>query len=236
MDPASSNALAKSPSRRRGRVMMSLIALATLGVLGLLAYAGLYASRTIYQLLGENRELREAITNLTREEQIGYAKVLGQETRDGTLYTRLLFVETARGDLTRRILEREYEIEGDVVHFDALIVKFGTEVVMDGKEKALYLWRRVYGENMNPADGFPIEVPGEAPARYADLSARLSLRDSELFWNEIWALSDDPDRLHRAGVRAVYGNVVYKRLQPGLIYVFKIDATGGVFPETVPAL
>lgn len=215
---------------------MSIIALATLGVLGLLAYAGLYASRTIYQLLGENRELKAAITNLTHEDQIGYAKVLSQEERDGRLYTKLLFVETARGDMTARILEREYEIEGDVVHFDALIVKFGPEVVMDGKERALYLWRRVYGEKMTPEQGFPIEEPGAPPARYADLSARLSLADRDLFWDEVWALSDDPERLAKAGVRAIYGNVVYKRVRPGLIYVFKIDATGGLFPEVVPAL
>jgi hypothetical protein len=216
--------------------MMSVVALATLGVLALFAYAGLYASKSIYELLGENRELKQAITNLTHEDQIGYARVLGQEERDGRLFTRLLFVVTARGDLTVRLIEKEYEIEGDVIHFDALIVRFGPEVVMDGKEKALYLWRRVYGEMMPPETGFPIEEPGAPPARYADLSARLSLRDRNLFWEEIWALSDDPERLRAAGVRAIYGNVVYKRLQPGLIYIFRIDATGGVFPEVVPAL
>lgn len=216
--------------------MMPLVGLATLAVLGIFAWAGLYASRTIYELLGENKELREAITNLTREEQIGYAKVLNQEERDGTLYTKLLFVETARGDMTRRIVEKEFEIEGDVVHFDAIIVRFGQEVVMEGEEKALYLWRRVYGENMSPSEGFAIEEPGAPPARYADLSAKLSLKDRELFWDEIWALSDDPDRLRDVGVRAIYGNVTYKRLQPGLIYVFKIDASGGVFPEVVPDL
>jgi hypothetical protein len=216
--------------------MVSIVALATLGVLALFAYAGLYASKTIYELLGENRELKQAITNLTHEDQIGYARVLSQEERDGRLFTRLLFVVTARGDLTVRLIEKEYEIEGDVIHFDALIVRFGPEVVMDGKERALYLWRRVYGEKLRPEEGFAIEEPGQPPARYADLSARLSLRDRELFWDEIWALSDDPDRLAAAGVRAIYGNVVYKRLQPGLIYIFRIDATGGVFPEVVPAL
>lgn len=216
--------------------MMPLVGIATLAVLGIFAYAGLYASRTIYELLGENKELREAITNLTREEQIGYAKVLEQEEREGKLFTKLLFVETARGDMTRRIVEKEFEIEGDVVHFDAIIVRFGQEVVMEGEEKALYLWRRVYGENMSPSEGYVIEEPGTPPARYADLSAKLSLRERELFWDEIWALSDDPDRLREAGVRAIYGNVTYKRLQPGLIYIFKIDASGGVFPEVVPDL
>lgn len=216
--------------------MMPLVGIGTLAVLGIFAYAGLYASRTIYELLGENKELREAITNLTHEDQIGYAKVISQEEREGRLFTKLLFVETARGDMTQRILEKEFEIEGDVVHFDAIIVKFGQEVVMDGEEKSLYLWRRVYGEKMNPEAGFPIEEEGTPPARYEDLSSKLSLEDRQMFWDEIWALSDDPERLREADVRAIYGNVVYKRLKPGLIYVFKIDASGGVFPEVVPAL
>lgn len=218
------------------KIVLSLFALTTLGVLGVFSYATFYASKTIFDLLTENKTLRRAITNLTQEEQIGYAKVLSQETRDGKLYTKLLFVETDREDKTVRILEKEYEIEGDIVFFDALIVRFGSQVVMDGREKALFLWRRVYGETMTPEQGFPIEAPGLAPARYAELCAKLSIRDTSLFWEEIWKLSDDPGRLSKAGIQAIYGNVVYKRLQPGLIYVFNIDASGGLYPQTVPDL
>ena len=205
-------------------------------ILGILAIATFYASKTIYDLLGENKELKKAITNLTEESQIGYAKVLEQKEEDGKLYTRLLFVETARNDPTKRILEREYTIEGDVVHFDALIVKFDSKVVMDGTERALYLWRRVYGEKMPPELGYPIETEGTTPQRYADISARLSLKDRELFWSEIWNLSNDPERLKTAGVRAIDGSVVYKKLQPGLIYIFKISSTGMLTSEVVPAL
>ncbi|MHC5200207.1 MAG: hypothetical protein ACYSO1_08890, partial [Planctomycetota bacterium] len=38
-------------------------------------------NKTIDQLLSENKELRTAITNLSQEEKIGYAKILSQETR-----------------------------------------------------------------------------------------------------------------------------------------------------------
>lgn len=214
----------------------TLMVIVGLAVVGLLAWAALYASRSIFELLGENKTLRQSISNLTEETQIGYAKVIEQTERDGRLYTRLIFVETDRKDETVRLLEKEYEIEGDIIHFDALIVKFGSQLVMDGRERALYLWRRVYGEQMRPADGFPIDEPGGEPARYRDLCARLSVRDREMFWSEIWALADDNNRLREAGVRAIYGNVVYKRLRPGFIYSFKIDNQGALFPETVPAL
>src|SRR5262249_5997594 len=156
-----------------------------------------------------NKTLKQAITNLTEEHQIGYAKVISQDREDGRLVTRLLFVETDRADESRRILEKEYEIEGDVVFFDALIVRFGSQVVMDGKAKSLYLWRRVYGEMMPPTGGLRIEQEGREPARYSGVFNKLPIRNRELFWSEVWQLSNDPDRLKTAGVNAIYGSVVY---------------------------
>jgi len=44
-----------------------------------------YSAKTIHELLAENKHLKQAITNLTREEQIGYAKVIAQETTNGRL-------------------------------------------------------------------------------------------------------------------------------------------------------
>jgi hypothetical protein len=60
---------------------------------------------TIQQLLNENKQLKAAITNLTAEEQIGYAKVIKQETKEGKLWTTLRFVETARDDKLKKIVE-----------------------------------------------------------------------------------------------------------------------------------
>ena len=193
-----------------------------------------YRAMTIHQLLAENKHLKQAISNLTAEEQIGYAKVISQERRDGRVLTTIKFVETARDDKLKKILEKEYTIEGDIVHFDALIVKFGDKVVMDGREKALYLWRRVYGERTAPEDGFPIEQPGAEPQRYNDLFKILPTRHRELFWSNIWDLANESDKLRQHDVRAVYGNVVYSRLRPGLVYIFKISSAGQVYPEVVP--
>jgi cell division protein FtsB len=193
-----------------------------------------YGAVTIHKLLAENKQLKQAITNLTQEDQIGYAKVTTQETKDGILLTTIKFVETARDDKLKKILEKEYSIEGDIVHFDALIVKFGDKMVMDGKAKALYLWRRVYGEKMAPEDGFAIEEPGAEPKRYSDLLAALPVRQRQLFWSSIWDLANDPEKLKEYDIKAIYGNVVYSRLRMGLIYVFKISSTGQVYPEIIP--
>ncbi|MHC4536434.1 MAG: hypothetical protein ACYS6K_20995 [Planctomycetota bacterium] len=203
----------------------------------LVAYLGrgfYYGAKTIHQLLAENKQLKQAITNLTREEQIGYAKVINQQTIDEKLFTTIKFVETARDDKLKTILEKEYTIEGDIIHFDALIVKFGNKMVMDGTTRALYLWRRVYGEKMAPEEGFVIEQPGTEPQRYRDLLKVLPVKQSQMFWSNIWDLANDQKKLKEYDIEAVYGNVVYTRLSKGLIYVFKIDSTGQVTPETVP--
>ncbi|MGA2094050.1 MAG: hypothetical protein ABSH16_11705 [Sedimentisphaerales bacterium] len=217
--------------------------ISTLALLAVVLVAAGYFGRgwlsreiTIQQLLNENKQLKGAITNLTAEEQIGYAKVLKQETKEGILWTTLRFVETARDDKLKKIVEKDYTIEGDIVHFDALIVKFDNKMVMDGRERALYLWRRVYSEKMAPQDGFPVESPGVEPARYADLLARLPIKQRELFWSSIWNLANDVEKLKEYGITAVYGNVVYSQLKEGLIYVFKISPTGQLYPEIVPAM
>jgi hypothetical protein len=219
------------------RRIITLIALVPLGIglvyVGRAVYEG---TATIRQLLTENKQLKQAITNLTAEEQIGYAKVVRQETRDGKLFTTLRFVETDRDDKLRKILEKEYTIEGDIVHFDALIVKFGSQMVLDGKARAMYLWRRVYGEKMSPEQGFAIEQLGQEPARYEDMLKLLPVQYRKLFWEHIWDLADNPESLRQYGIEAVYGNAVYTRLRLGVIYVFQITSSGQVYPQVVPEL
>ncbi|MGE4490639.1 MAG: hypothetical protein AB7E95_13950 [Kiritimatiellales bacterium] len=215
------------------RILFGLLALvAVIFISGTL----FYGTKTVHDLLGENKKLKAAIATLTQEDQIGCAKVLKQETRDGKLYTTLRFIETARGNPLETVLQKEVEIEGDIIHFDALIVTFSSQAVIDGKERSLYLWRRVYGDTQAPADGFAIEEPGAEPARYAGLLSRLRMKDQKTFWSAIWDLANDPEALQQHGIKAIYGNAVYKKLRPGLIYVFKISPTGQLIPETVPDL
>jgi hypothetical protein len=196
---------------------------------------GLYHhAMTLHELLTENRQLKQAIHNLTEEDQIGYAKVLSQRTEDGRVLTTIRFVETARDDKTKVILQKECIVEGDVIHFDALIVKFEDQMVMDGKARALYLWRRIYGETTPPEAGTPIEEPGTEPKRYDGWLQALPLPHQCLFWSSIWDLANDPEKLRQYGIKALYGNAIYSQFRPGLIYVFKINPVGHLYVEVIP--
>ena len=213
--------------------LFTLLALALAG--GIYLAMGFYhGAVTLHEMLTENKQLKQAISNLTFEDQIGYAKVVDQNVVDGRLMTKLLFVQTSPVDKFHKIMEKQYAIEGDVVYFDAMIVKFQDQMVIEGQTRAMYIWRRVFGEKMAPGEGFSIEKPGLEPERYKDLLSMLSDDEQQVFWRGLWELAEDPDRLEQYGIRAVYGNAVYTRLRPGLIYIFKITAAGQVFREVIP--
>ncbi len=220
----------------RGKIRLFSFGVATLLVaVAVFVGPGLYRNAmTIHQLLTENKQLKQAISNLTEEDQIGYAKVLSQRTENGRKLTTIRFVETARDDKTKVILQKECTVEGDVIHFDALIVQFEDKMVMDGKARALYLWRRIYGETTPPRDGSAIEEQGAEPKRYAGLLKVLPIEQQQLFWTSIWDLANDPEKLRQYGIKAIYGSVVYDQFRPGLIYVFKINPVGHLYPEIVP--
>lgn len=220
--------------RKKLRVLPLVLIVAAFVGMGYLAREPYKAVATIHELLVENKQLKQAITNLTGEDQIGYAKVIAQKTEGGELFTTVKFVETARDDKLKTILEKEYTIAGDIIHFDALIVKFGSKMVMDGKTRALYLWRRIYGEKMAPEQGFAIEEPGAEPQRYSDLLEALPIEQRQMFWSNIWDLANDTEKLAEYDIEAIYGNAVYSRLKEGLIYIFKMTPTGHFYPEIVP--
>ncbi|MHC4688647.1 MAG: hypothetical protein ACYS5F_03250 [Planctomycetota bacterium] len=174
-------------------ILLVLLALIFLG-------RGFFSTATtIHQLLTENKQLKQAITNLTVE-------------------------------------EKEYKIVGDIIHFDALIIKFGDQMVMDGRQKSLYLWRRIYSENIAPENGLLIEQPGTEPQRYAEFFELLPEKQRNMFWTSIWKLAHNPEMLKEYDIEAVYGNVLYSKLRPGYIYFFKISPSGQLYPQIKPDL
>jgi len=224
------------------KILAALFSLPKIIILLLLAAAAVYFARGVYrggtavkEILWENVKLKQAITNLTDAGKIGYAKVLSQtkDQQGRILLTTLKFVETARDNELQIILEKEFAIPGDIVHFDALVVKFGDKMVMDGRKKSLYLWRRIYGEQTPPDQAFPVEQPGLAPRRYENLLAELPAEQSSTFWQAIWDLANDPAKLQQYDIEAIYGNVTYTKLQPGLVYIFRITAAGQIYPEVM---
>lgn len=209
--------------------ILALTAVVTAGIVGVSFYL---SNSSIHQLLTDNKALKQAISHLTNESQIGYA-TLQSQTRDenGRLQSSIRFVQTAPENPKEIVSEQLFTIEGDIAHFDALIVKFSDEYVQSGKGKALYLWRRIYGEQTPPSEGALIEIPKSAPDRYYSITKALRIKNRDIFWEAIWELANAPESLNPYGIKAVFGNAIYTRLQANRIYYFKISATGQIYIE-----
>lgn len=223
--------MANSSKSRLIGIFMAMAALVTASILGISFY---YSTASIHELLTENHQLNKAVRNLTQEEQIGYATLQSQSHNDlGQLESVVRFVQTASDNPKAIVSEQLFTVCGDIIHFDALIVKFTNEYVKDGTARALYLWRRIYGETTTPANSEAIEIPGTAPERYYAITESLHLKNRDIFWEAIWDLANDTTGLNDYGVQAVFGNAIYTRMQPGKVYLFKISAIGQIYPEIV---
>lgn len=220
--------------RSKGKWIGSLMVLAALVTASILGISFYHSTASIHKLLTENHQLNKAVRNLTQEEQIGYATLQSQSRNDlGELESVVRFVQTAADNPQTTVSEQLFVVRGDIIYFDALIVKFTNEYVKDGTERALYLWRRIYGETTTPANGDAIEIPGTAPERYYTITESLHLKNRDIFWEAIWELANDPTRLSDYGIQAVFGNAIYTRMQPGKVYIFKISASGQIYPDIV---
>ena len=218
--------------RNQGKILSTTVLLAAAAAAAIVGLAYYFSSSSIRSLLTENHELNKAIRNLTEERQIGYATVVSQETDQlGQTSSLVRFVQTAPGNPDQIVSEQLFQIAGSVIHFDALIVKFSDAYVREGKGRALYLWRRIYGDQTAPESGQPIQKPGDHPERYTEISNSLRLKDREVFWDAIWNLAENPAQLTEFGVTAIYGNAIYTRMQPGQVYLFKITPTGQIYPK-----
>ncbi|MGL4853709.1 MAG: hypothetical protein ACRC37_00435, partial [Lentisphaeria bacterium] len=185
------------------------------------------------EIILENKQLREAVNHLTSEDPIAYVKVIHQEIVDGKIKSTLKFVEVAPHDSTKIIQEHQLVINGDVAHFDALIIKFSNQFVTSGQEKALYIWRRIYDANTAPENGYLLNLVGKQPPAYEQVFGKLKPADRHTFWQGIWSLADSPDKLKSLGIQVIYGSTVYYRLKPGFIYVLKLSSQGQIIPQPV---
>lgn len=221
-------------AQKEGKVIITVAAVAAIVTGAILGLSFFLSGSTIHTLLTQNQALNSAIRNLTEETQIGYASLLSQETDSfGQVVSEVKFVQTAAGRPNEIVSEQIFRIQGDEIHFDALVVKFSTVYVKDGKSRALYLWRRVYGDEDTPSGGQMIHQDGESPERYHSISKSLKLKDQPVFWEAIWDLANNPQKLSEYGVSAVYGNTVYTKMETGKTYLFKINTSGQIYPEVL---
>lgn len=187
----------------------------------------------------EIQQLQTALRLLKVDHRVAIVDVLKQtgskETKD--LRTQFAFTELdGKGNALDKA--RVFTVDGDLAYVDALVVKFTDEAVETAdplRSTSLCLFRRVFGENQKPSEGFALDAVGAQPARYRDGQQQPEF-EKEL-WQKFWDYANNPEAARKKGVRAAHGEAPYQKLIPGKRYRVLLRSSGGLTfePDTAPS-
>ncbi|HEY3318891.1 MAG TPA: hypothetical protein VGP72_00235 [Planctomycetota bacterium] len=234
----------KSPIHPR-KVLFAASVLLAIGA----GSAGIYLTDKLYleplrqqqRLIGN---LKLIVEQLTKDVRLAEVAVLDQTPER----TKFKFVEV--NDKNEAIAEpKVFEVEGDEVYFDTLVIKFEDKfkpldkLPIDQKElsenllgKSIMIFRRVFSSKQKPEEGFPLDIPGDAPEVYRPSVPQTAFEKQ--LWKEFWTLVNDPKLAKDRGVRAAHGQAVSIKLKKGKYYVLERRLAGDltIRPVDVPAV
>jgi hypothetical protein len=193
------------------------------------------------ELKAKQREivrLETALRLLKVDHRVAQIDVLSQQgsEKDKTLVTSFQFVEV--DDKGHPLTApRLLTVKGDMAYVEYWVVKFGDESVEAGdplRGTSICLFRRIFGELQNPADGYVLDAVGSRPAGYHD-GREASVFEKEI-WAQFWAIANDPAKAQEKGIRTAHGEAPNQKLVPGKRYKVLLRASGGLsfHPEDLP--
>ena len=207
------------------------------GVVGLFVWRGLLdreqellaeISRIEKEMAEEVAARDEMIDRLGKTRRLARVEILEQASSDagGAESTTLRFVEIDENG--SELGRQTFEIPGDVLFVDAWTVRFDTEHVAHGDPfagQSLVLFRRIYSDQLQPRNGFPIDTPGGVPDGYAITE---EARFERALWRRFWRIASDAELARSMGVRVAQGEAVYKPVSPGQAFDLVAEAAGGL--------
>jgi hypothetical protein len=191
-------------------------------------------SIAIEQLNTEVKRLETALTFLKVDHRVARLSVVDQTTDEttGQLATRVEFVEL--NDEGQPIdTPREFRIPGDTVYVDSWVVKFDDKYVEEAdleRGTSLILFKRLFGNNQKPDDGYPLDEQGAAPKAYAR-GGKMNDFERKIF-DDFWSIANDKSKAEEVGIRAAHGDAVSMKVQKGKTYKVLLRASDG--PSIVP--
>jgi hypothetical protein len=187
------------------------------------------------QLAREKRELQQKIARLSGRQRLAEIHIIDQ-VRPGEFVngepvkkpmSTLEFIEIDREGNT--LPAKRFVIHDDVIFFDALVIKFAHTKVAEAdplRGRSLALFRRVYGENQQPIEGFSVDPEKKIPDVY-----RVNPDPSELekkLWSKFWDYATDPKLAEEEGVRIAQGEAVYVPVRKGDTWRLTLQNNGGL--------
>lgn len=190
------------------------------------------AQQEITRLEDENNRLELANILLKKDHRLARISQIVSKTAPESGQTQTSFAFCELDGLGQpQGVPQTYTIQGDVVYIDTLLVKFEDSYVEQGDEfrgASLCLFRRLFGENQTPSDGFLIDSPIGTPRSY-QLDKPLTpemIAFQQNIWGSFWQLATNPELAKQKGVRAAQGSAPSQKLVPGLNYQLELRNTG----------
>jgi hypothetical protein len=158
----------------------------------------------------------------------------GPDNDTGELYSTVEFVEldeqgTPIGE------PRQFRVKGDVVYIDTWLVKFEDKYIEQAdleRSTSLVLFRRLFGEEQEPSEGYSLDAVGEQPQVYSS-GGEMSEFEQKI-WNDFWNIANNPQTAAELGIRAAHGDAPPIKLKKGLVYKILLRASDGlsIIPDT----
>ncbi len=210
------------------KIIKNMLVASTIVVAGVWGGVAFWGAKSISDLLGDNKELKAALANLTHENNVAYAKVLDQQVDEAgnVVSSHITFKEFSQENLVNPIFDKEFTIKGDIAHFDALIISFPEDLVSSGEKKSLYLWHRAYGDETPPNEGVPLEELNSEPQRYVEFFDAIGVKNNKVFWQAMWNLASNANALAEYNIKAVHGSGLYIKMKPKVVYEFRFSDAG----------
>ncbi|MCO6047832.1 hypothetical protein NG895_28335 [Aeoliella sp. ICT_H6.2] len=178
--------------------------------------------------LAENLDRVETAVRLLKlRRRLAKIDVLDQTTDEaGAVTTKVRFTEVA--DDGKPVGEpAEFDIEGDRIYVEYLVVKFDDQYIEDAdleRGTAICLFERIFGEKQEPDEGFVIDEVGSRPNSYARGSVTSEFEQK--IWDDFWTIANDREKAAELGIRATHAQAPSIRMEEGATYELDLRATG----------
>jgi hypothetical protein len=210
-------------------VLTLLRTILLIGVLGLMLAAGYW----VYEIWNEKTVYERYLHNLLGEQRVAEVCILDQQRpADEPVRTTVRFQEFRQNG--QPLSPLVVTLPGEEIYVDAFVTLFESGAVKSGQAKSLYLFRRIFTEQMAPQVGFPLyrsEGPGDGiPQSYVhqDIDRTAQRR----VWGHLWRLIEDVAYAETQHVRTTFGQAVYAKMKPGQCYSLTIQHNGGLLLHT----
>lgn len=182
------------------------------------------------------KELKAVVKNLSRADAVALIKCTDVNHKDGGSVRKtyeFTVLSTAGDELETEV----FELEGNEVFVDSIIVNFEYSEIESGKVSNIAYPYRIYSEKMKPEDGFDIKCmlnnenvpviyyfskPDEDGVYGIDRESYLE-RLKELF-----EIINDDTKSREAGIRSFHGSAPSCELKKGESRIIKVQGTGGI--------